>query len=390
MRLLLDKEKHYFIVRTQGDKFFLGDGRKFLNENGGTVVFSGWKKVEFYLENSYLRCKNKYVAWCYGNDNKLIMFLQNFITSRSIIAKPDPFDINYFASGSYAFVYHPSISMGDEYVTRISLNRRSHVSIPTEFHSKFEQFCLLPISTQTSLNIVIEEYKKCDTDIKSYVDANSLKFFLEKLRNLFVGLQTFREVNFFHGDIEMRNIVIDNGEFKFIDYDLSFFLDNPKRSFLILGWIFPNYPLIPAVLASKYLQKKYSDDFSFEIRDDDSGFNRFEFYRKRVNFCGIHNILCENITKFELYKYIDEFSMNDLEFSDFSIYENIIHYISIYQLAIVIIEIISAYCINFEISDNNRDLLHSFILYCVDFRTNGFVKIDDVLEKYDELLVKLN
>ena len=387
MRFITDVTCHYRIELLENRNFYVALKDKYLcvvNLSGVYHInLSNNLKVEFTNEDGFLKCMNFYVEWKRNSDNLIVLFLELLKTEKTVRLEPDVFDVEHYIEGGQNFLFYPGLYNKD-LITRVSFNLELHGSIPKNLYSKFKKFCLLPKSSTNTHNVIIEEYDFCENNVIKYMSDLNLVEFLQKFRKTWTALAFFKKENFFHGDIATKNLIIDNGELKFIDFDLSFCFPNvPENHFLKTGYIVGIYPVIPHFLMSRFIQE--SNNLPFQICEDDQSHIQIQKRFFRENFPkSVSDVLIDNLTKYELQKFSENFS--DLTYD---VYLNILHYISIYQLAVVFAHLVTKQLQkNTQNPEFTRQILN-FVGFCVNFKKYGFIGINSVISKYDELVFQI-
>lgn len=392
MRFKLEKDKHFFISDLRNDTFCISDGQYYMVSHNGEIFASDKRKSHFHVKGKNLKHNHHFVSIKkesnpYSIDEEYTFYLESELTQNSLNIELDPFDIEYSTRGSYAFIYQPSLFSDKCNITRIVLDSSGYVSAPVRSELEFRTFCLFPLNITHSNNIVIEEYKTCigSKDFHQYMRDTPFVTFLTSFRNLWTGLKVFTEQRFFHGDISSNNIVIDNGIFKFIDYDLSFYLDDlSKASMFNNGVLYTIYPLTANIIAIRHFQDvtgKYAD-----IRRDKSVTinTTGNFFQERLRFGKIGDLITSNLEDDQKSRKI----IKMFEIPDLNITENAFYYISIYQLAVAMAIMIVDYKLFQDISAYDKEII-SFLRYCLDFKHYGFITIDDAIERYNEMINKI-
>lgn len=394
MRFQLETERHLFITNVKDEKFCITDGQNFMFAHKGEIFASSSRKTIFHLQGSeHLMVGKFYVAVKpepnpHSIDPDYTFFLQDEVTQYTLKIKSDPFDKECYARGSYAFIYNPSVFTHSKNITRIIAFADEYNQAPFESKELFEPFCLFPSSVTKSNNVVIEEYKTCtDCDgFEKYISVTPFIEFLTAFRSLWVGLKVFAENEFFHGDISFTNVVIDDGKFKFIDYDLSFYLSDVSKSTLFTeGILYTTYPLAANIIALRHVQditKKYKEISRDKTTPVDKVSARI---REKLKFGNLGNLVASNLSNDA--KTMRIVSMFELPDPDITV--NAFYYISLYQLAIVMAFMVESYSEHHDMFDYNHHLIE-FLMYCLDFKSNGFISTDDAIAKYDDLMTKIN
>lgn len=393
MILITSKEIHYVAVGINIESFKLMYAFRYfaINQETGMIYESTSKSHIFYLdENLYLKHSLYYVYWNIGVDGDEYLFVSPnlpYLENKKIRCQVEIFDFKEIQfNGTYAAVYYPSLSGNYDSVSRLLMEEDVNM-IPDIKKEFFRDFCLFPHETNMLGNMVLSEYKKCTNynELKYYVRNVSFLDGIKSFRHLWIGLKTFQQHKFFHSDIKLPNIVFDGGVPKFIDFDLSFFLDGPTNPHNLfrdfnLCCIFPT---VANALAIEYFFKKYN--FQTPTMNDHckkESFKYLSYYTNRFQYYGLDKLLCYNIESIQ--KHFDSYKFHSSQYSSFEELECVFYYISIYQLAIAFFDFIKHYE-----TKKYKYFICKFIRYCLDFDKNGIVLIDDVILMYDEMLISI-
>lgn len=382
------KTTHLFIANKDGISFFITNGLSYYIVYNDKLKKSLTEASAFYIRDGILRYHDLYVCWRIIDGNEKY-FVSNDLCYNVLYAEYEFFDIPYKYKGSYAFVYSPGLKLGPKHVTRISTDIDNYYEIPEQYREKLSTFCLFPVYKEILDNVVIEEMKECVNSItfqNSYMNENSFLQFLIAFRGLFLGLKQFKDEQFFHGDISPNNIVIDDGVFKFIDFDLSLFLTNIKdNNSFHEGLIHPIYPFALNIIMIKYIQQKRGLKINWTVESDKSHKEYIKYHRESFRFGGFAELLNRNICYDEEWERIYE-RYND---ATDEMHHQIFYYTSLYQLVLSMLFYTNLYS---KVSNLNKvkfDLM-SFFDKCLNFRRFGFTSVEDVIPDYDAIIEKLS
>jgi serine/threonine protein kinase len=388
MILTAGKEYHYVAIgiNTESFKLMYGFRHLVINLENGKISQSKTQSHNFYLdEHGYLKHSMYYVYY-----NKYSTYLELFVSANAVLFEEDKvkcqveiFDfkpIQY--SGTYAAVYCPSLSGRTDLVTRLCMDKTTDI-IPTHKKEIFSSFCLFPLEKTDLGDMTIAEYTKCTNyhEMKEYTKQITFLTAIKSFRNLWTGLKIFEEHKFFHSDIKLQNIVFDDGIAKFIDFDLSFFLDghiNSNNLFedVTLCCIFPT---VPNAIALTYYS--YMNGLHGEMMSDHCSRERDEYisyYTTKFQYYGLDKLLCNNISS--IHECEDTYRHLLSKYTTVDSLEASFYYISIYQLAIAFFDLIKQFD-----TKKYRHVICHFLLFCLDFGNYGMVKIDEVIQLYDQL-----
>lgn len=390
MILIANKEYHYVAMGMNVNEFRLMYAFRYfcIDPETGFISENNYSSHRFSLdEEGYLKHSKYYVYY-----DTRITFMLRLVVKESkdapyyerVKCRVENFDFRSIQyHGTYAAVYYPSLSGDTSRVTRICMETGTDI-IPTDKKEIFSPFCLFPIEKIDYENITISEFKKCVgyDEMKEYARHTPFIDAVKSFRNLWIGLKVFQENKFFHSDIKLNNIVFDDGIAKFIDFDLSFFVDNPQNSNDLFqeNTLCSIFPTVANALAMTYYVRKTGkgnttiNDHSKKEREQ-----YLSYYTDRFQYYGLDKILCNNIGSIHHYGqvYMDMISRyttcEELEIS--------FYYISIYQLAIAFFQLIKKYD-----TKKYRHSICNFLIFCLDFNRNGIVLIDDVIVCYDQMI----
>lgn len=378
---------HFFIENIDGISFYINNGTEFFHTIGDIVEYSTISKSCYLISRGFLMWRTLYVHWKLVK-GELFFYLENTIKSNIVYATREIFDKQYNYKGSYAYIYEPGLLLGNNYVTRIICDRSDYYSIPSQFKEIFSPFHLFPVQINASNNIVLEEFKLC-TNMKtfeSYLVSHTYFEFLKDFRGLFIGIKTFKDNDFFHGDISASNIVIDEGVFKFIDNDLSFELKNIKQNNIFHeGVMHPTFPFPANLIMIRYIQQKRNIPITFTVKDSSSHKSHIHYYSGVYTLCRFDRLLVSNICADPEWEKI----YNNFNIPDENIIFNVFHYTQLYQLCVAMLYYTNIYSrkINFT---PYLDMISKFFDNCLNFKVHGFITIEKSLEILDDIILKLS
>lgn len=391
MILISNKSDHYIAIGNDEKSFKLMYMFEYLNINyeNGYLYLSTESGSNFYIDkNGFLRSSTYYIYHNNEKETVLLISESNEIPDeKKVRANVENFDFKQIAfRGSYSAIFSPSITGNNDNITRVCM-QPNRIIIPDDKKILFQDFCLFPLSEIQYDNFSVSEYKKCINlhMFRDYASKTTLITFLSQFRRMWLGIKTFEKNKMFHSDIKMANIVIDDGNFKLIDFDLSFFTDtlSNQNDLFRCGKLYCIFPTIPNLLATTYVARKLGLNRKITDHSYQERVSYTNYFKKRCRYYGIENLLIENLpnviaAKDKYHKLMENITtLEQLEF--------IFTYISIYQLAESMINFIIYYR-----TIRYKDVILEFLQYCLDFETNGFVTIDSVIERYDILIEKIN
>lgn len=360
----------------------------YISLSGNFFVLSSNKKMFFQIdENNNLRISKFFVKFTFlnGEDDALIEIC-NTSSNLNIKVTVDLFDFKTVCKfGSFARIFHPDIKTNStEKITRVTTCDQMFECNDLEKQSLLP-FCLFPIEQERSGEFVIQTFKKCTNSdfFKEFFKDYSLSNKLKKFRYLFTALKSFKENNFFHTDIKITNIVLENDEFKFIDLDLSCFIDKPERSIEIitdsLVYTFPTFLNIDMI----YYMLKNKNDIYFEINaHSNKSIIKYITYLKAINpKSDIPKLVDSNLSPLP-YNITNFFNLHLKKTQEEKL--NVFHYASIYQLIISLYEFV-----NYTETYKYQDIIEEFFYDILNFQINGLQSIDDVLDKYDSMIINI-
>lgn len=360
----------------------------YMTLEGNFFMMSPNKKIFFNTdENNNLRFGKFFTKFTFLNRFEDALIEISYVSSDlNIKVIMEKFDFKTPCKfGSFARIYYPDIKTNDnEKITRVTTCEQIFKYNDLEKQSLLP-FCIFPTEQEKTGEFVIQTFKKCmDSDFfGKFFQDYSLSNKLKKFKQLFVALKSFEEHNFFHSDIKISNIVLENDEFKFIDLDLSCFINKPERKIEIvdnsLVYTFPTFLNIDMI----YYMSKDKNDVHFKINPhNNQNIVKYVNYLKSLN-------LDSNIPKL-INSNLSQLPNNITDYYNFHLKKtqneklNVFHYVSIYQLTISLYEFI-----NYTKTDKYPDIIEEFISNVLNFQINGLQTIDEVLDKYDLMIIKI-
>ena len=197
------------------------------------IIGKGTSGVVFYPP---LPCSNKIVICdnCVAKLMKTIEGYQEEISNNELIESVDPTNL-----------YH---------IPMIGHCEGEHDSIPKEYN-EYEMLIFYE-RAQYDLMVALRAISDIPEDRPKALD------FLRKFSRLFDALVLFNEKHFVHCDIKFDNIMVDlNGEFKFIDFGLSF--DDEPTDFGVFDGNYPYWPPETIYLAEDFTDTSIDDTVAF-------------------------------------------------------------------------------------------------------------------------------
>lgn len=373
--MLLDiRDGLHFIISERQEKYvkLYYNGSR-LAVNNRDVFLSESKSSWFYVDRGFLMHSDNYVAkGPYGN-----LFLTS--TPNNVISVvSDNFDIPYSFRGSYAFIYYPSLSCNEDSITRIS-STEDHRPIPVSMIDPLSKYCLFPISSERKRNLILEEFKKCQTsrDIILGVKTKTFGHFVRQFRNMFEFAIVSKQQKFFHGDISLGNIIRDDDTLKLIDFDFHLFTDQIETTHRFNSKMLePIYPLFCNLVMIRHVVGRHISTLPEVNLSQYLEYSKF--YVENFKMWNLNRLIIQNLV-------IDEHSSQlcrDFDFSNFDEVAKVFNYTTLYQLTIVLL-----YYTN--LSNDPQHLLEPVRVFCetvLNFKDNGFISPESALEKYDMML----
>lgn len=337
--------------------------------------------TSFQVKDGKLFHNNYHVIWfCDPPENKTtLMITNNPNPSNFVEVEFEEFDLRTPKyKGAYAHVFSPSVTGDQDMITRLCID--DGVYEPTdEVREKLDFCCVFPVSSKKVAGHLICELKKCinNHDFKEYFKEMNVFDLLVRFRNLFVGLRVMNSIQFFHSDIKTNNIVIDNGIFKFIDFDLSFQIPNIKKQVTLFGnselhSIFPTLPNM--FILSHFMGLEYDDILGHNNED----FHTYQAFLNHTKYENVRNVLIANSYPRANKKKIFLMNKDTLTHGQ---HLQMFMYISVYQLCIALLCILR----NFE-TKMYDDVIIPFFMKIFDFENNGIMSIDATIRCYDQLI----
>lgn len=376
---LFPENVHYFIFLYDDLTFKIGDGADYFSllEDNIHIDFGKNHEIHFKLDTQYIitNCQTKklYLSYDHSSTSKYIYYLSDSIT-HAVTFEIEDFDRQHLEQGSYSRIYD-AFDGNENLVTKVYFDKNQVFTIPNSLHSSFSPYCVISESSEIRGNIFIETMKKGIRQRKFKNHFQTPESFFVAFRNLWEGIKVMKDNNFVHGDISFSNIVIVDNIFKFIDFNLSFMADNPRKTviFTHLNYTIP-FPISLAIMASPTNLGK----FPSKIKYTHSISNSVKIYNNILDV-PLRNIILSYVNP----KKVKKMFSRSVGYAQYFSKKNLYDYISVYQLCVTFVLLSNYLGFYAALSDE----IFNFSLKCLNLNNNTLFTAEQALELYDSLII---
>ena len=377
---LIPENLHYFYIDTKDDTFTLGDGDNMfcVLSDYSVQLVCNCPPTYFKLLNDKITTEYGILCYKYLTDGTIHYYLGNDL-DLAVGYESDDFDIKFLYKGTYAFIYE--CPNDKAYIRRISYAKTSFC-IPDEYKQTFESVCIIPIKVEIVDDILIETIKRgipLPESMRFFIDP---KDFFTAFRNLWLGLVIFKNAGFIHCDITSRNIIYIDGVFKFIDFDLSFFLSNIRKTVIFKSLVHTVPFCIGMIMIHDYKTRFEPINSSNRIDIDVDSINTSLNNILKINDIYVRDALIKDFNTMNINNFMRSTVPNMLDKKSIIDYY---HYLSVYQLS----HVMALICSRFGFNRNYGTDISFFLRNCLSHRDSIILSTEDALDLYDTRIMKI-